>query len=166
MRQLVGRDVAGDLAPERRFAAAAAADHQVIALDLLVAAGIDLGREQADIADVMLGAGIRAAGQMNVDRLVEGDAFIQMIADGQRVALRVGEREFAAGIAGAGDETAANIADLRGEPERLDLGDRVRDLGIRHIGQDQILPDRQAQRAGAMPLGNAGDAMQLRRAEP
>jgi hypothetical protein len=43
----------------------------VVALDLVVAAGIDLGRQQADIADNMLRAGIGAAGQVDVERGIE-----------------------------------------------------------------------------------------------
>ena len=77
--QRVGRDVAGDLAPEAEFGTAAAAKDQVIPLDLLVAAQIDLGRDQADIADIMLGAGIRAAGQVDVDRRIERDPRFKVI---------------------------------------------------------------------------------------
>jgi hypothetical protein len=60
-RQVGGWDVPADLAAERQFGAAAAAGDQVIALDLRVALGINLGGEEADVADIMLGAGIRGS---------------------------------------------------------------------------------------------------------
>ena len=49
-----------------------AADDDVVALDrVAVLADRDLGADQADVADVVLGAGMVAAGQVDVDRHVE-----------------------------------------------------------------------------------------------
>jgi hypothetical protein len=61
--------------------AAAAADNDVIPLGLRIVAGaadIDLGGEEPDIADIMLRAGIGAAGQVDVERLVEVDPRIEI----------------------------------------------------------------------------------------
>jgi hypothetical protein len=78
-RHLIGGDRAVNLAAEFELGAAAAADEDVIALDLFVLAFLDLSREQTDIADIVLGAGIGAPGQMNVDGLIELNPAIEMI---------------------------------------------------------------------------------------
>src|SRR5258708_4531176 len=70
-RQLGKGHVAVDLAGDLAFisaALAAAADRDVVALDCRLA---DRGPQEADIGDQMLGAGVRAAGEVDVDRLVE-----------------------------------------------------------------------------------------------
>jgi hypothetical protein len=60
-RQCLGWNRSQNLAPQPLLGTAAAADIDVVALDLVIAAGIDLRRQQADIADVVLRAGIGAA---------------------------------------------------------------------------------------------------------
>src|SRR2546430_9880131 len=65
--RFIRRDIAQYFAPEPAPVAEAAASEQVITLDFGIV-GRDLGREQADIADMVLRAGIRAAGEMNVER--------------------------------------------------------------------------------------------------
>ena len=58
--------------PILAFSAEAAADDDVVALDrVAVVADRDLRADQADVADVVLGAGMMAAGQVDVDRRVE-----------------------------------------------------------------------------------------------
>jgi hypothetical protein len=49
LRHFFGRNRTAHFAPELQFGAAAAADYDVVALDLLVLALLDPGREQADI---------------------------------------------------------------------------------------------------------------------
>ena len=58
----------------------AAADVDVIALDHVLAAST-LVAEQADVADVVLGAGVRAAGEVDVDRLIERDARLEVVGE-------------------------------------------------------------------------------------
>ena len=89
-----------------------------------------LAGEQADVADVVLGAGMVAAGQVDVDRLVERDARLAGARDLLGVALGVGGGELAAGIAGAGDEASADRVRVGGEPERGDRGLRQRRLSL------------------------------------
>ena len=52
--------------------------------------------------------------------------------------------EAAAGVAGAGDEAGADRARLGREAERLDRGLGERDLVVRHAGDQQVLPDGEA----------------------
>ena len=122
-RRVLGLHVAIELAGKRRVRAEAAADQDVIALDgVAVLGGLHLAGEQADIADVVLRAGMMAAGEMDVHRAVELDARLAPARDLLGVALGVGGRELAAGVAGAGDEAGADRARLGGEAERLDRG--------------------------------------------
>src|ERR1700674_547449 len=63
-----------DLAAERRIGAKSSARQDVIALDRgLALGGVDLGGEEADIADMVLSAGVMTAGEMDVQRAVELD---------------------------------------------------------------------------------------------
>ena len=94
----------------------------MIALDRIGLFGLlHLAGQQTDVGDEMLRAGMVAAGQMNVDRRVERDARLAPLRDLFGMALGVGGGEFAAGVAGAGDQAAADRVGLDGEAERLDL---------------------------------------------
>ena len=120
-------DVAIELAAERGVRPEAAADQDVIALDRVAVLGdLHLAGEQADLADIVLRAGVMAAGEMDVDRRVERDARLAPARDLLGVALGVGGGELAAGIAGAGDEAGADRVGLdrqarapRSRPARL-----------------------------------------------
>ncbi len=57
----------------------------VVGLDFVIAASVELRRQQADIADVVLCAGIRAAGQINVERHIEGEPRIDMVGEREPV---------------------------------------------------------------------------------
>lgn len=161
LRQIGHAHVAPQLAAERALVAGAAADHHAIALDHVVALR-DLDAEQADIADIVLGAGMRAAGEVDVDRLVERDAFVEMLGQRHRVALGVGGGEFAAGIAGAGDQRAANGggAPIEAEGDYRVLG--LVELGRRDASDNEVLPDREPDRLAAIILCNRRQAFELR----
>ena len=113
-RRVLGLHVLVELARERRVRAEAAADQDVIAVDrVAVLVDRDARRDQADVADVVLRAGMMAAGEMDVDRRVERDARLAPRGDLLGVLLGVGGREAAAGRAGAGDEPGADRRRLR-----------------------------------------------------
>src|SRR6516164_3543672 len=111
-RRIVGFDVAIDLAAALRLRTKAAADMDVIGLGLILVVGAlglaNLGAKKPDIADVMLRAGIRATGEMNVERGIERHAAFAPLRDRFGVPLGIGHRQAATGIAGAGDETGAD----------------------------------------------------------
>src|SRR5258707_1092289 len=71
-----------------------AADVDVIALDLIAVLGhLHLGADEADVADVVLRAGIRAAREMDVERAVELHPGFAPVRDLLGVALGVGQSE-------------------------------------------------------------------------
>ena len=146
LRQFGGGNVAQDLASQLAPFAEAAADEDVVPLDFRIPAGCHLRAEQADIADVMLRAGMRAAGQVNVQRRVQGKARVEIVRDRQRMALGVACGKFAAGIAGAGDEAGADRRCFRAQPEFGERGLHRVPVAFGDIRQDQVLPYRQADR--------------------
>ena len=77
------------------------------------------------------------------------------------MALGVGGGELAAGIAGAGDEAAADRARLDADAERGQRGDADADILVGDVGDQQVLPDREPQRAAAEALGDLGQAAHL-----
>src|SRR5258708_12746808 len=126
LRRILGLEVVIDLLPDIGVRAKAAAREQMIALDGIdVVADIDLRRDQADIADVVLRAGMVAAGHMDVERRLDIDARLAPVADLGGMKLGVGRREFAAGIAGAGDQPAADFPRLDPQSNALDSATRA-----------------------------------------
>ena len=115
-------NIAIKLAAERRVRAEAAADENVIALDrIVVFIRLHFAGEQADLRNKMLRAGMVAAGQMNIDRRVEErNARLAPRRDLLGMALGVGGGKFAAGVAGARDETGTDRIGLNSKPERSD----------------------------------------------
>ena len=91
----------------------------------------------------MLGAGVVAAGQVDVDRPVELDARLAPARDLLGVALGVGGGEPAADVAGAGDQPGADRVALVARPSASIAASASVELVVRHAGDQQVLPDRQ-----------------------
>src|SRR6516165_4589237 len=120
-RRILGLDVAIDLAAQRGFGTEPAAEINVIALDgVAFFRGLDLAGEKADFADVMLGARIMTAGEMDVDRAVKLHAALAPARDLLGMALGVGGGKFAADITGAGDKPGTDRVRTRGQTECCD----------------------------------------------
>jgi hypothetical protein len=110
LRRVFGFEVVIDLPPNIGIRAERSAGKQVIAFDGVIAlTDRHFRTDQADVADVMLRAGMVAAGQMNVQRCVDGHPWLAPVADLGRMALGIGRRELAAGIPGAGDQPGADL---------------------------------------------------------
>src|ERR1700704_5772131 len=89
----------------------AASDEDLIALF----AG-DFDAHESDVSDVVLGAGVVTACDVEIDGLVEdGEALIEKIGERDSVGLGIGGRESAALVAGAGDRAAEDSAYLVAE---------------------------------------------------
>ena len=90
LRRVLGLEVVIDLLPDIGIRTKAAAGEEMIALDrIVILADRHLRRDQADIADVMLRAGMMAAGEMDVERRVDVDARLAPVADLGGMALGV-----------------------------------------------------------------------------
>src|SRR3990170_367388 len=91
----------------------------------------------------MLRAGMMAAGEMDIDRLIDRDALLAPCGDCLGVPLGVGGGEPAAAIAGAGDEARANRAGADREPDCLDCRGYCVDFIVGHAREQKVLPDRE-----------------------
>src|SRR5262249_937694 len=134
---VLGFHVPIDIATERGIRSGPAANKYMIALHLLAAACLPRGErhfagEQADVADVMLRAGVMTAGEMNVDRRIEVDAALTPSRDLIGVTLGVGSRKSTSSIARAGDEPGADRGCLRRQLKRHDCRFDLSDLVVRH----------------------------------
>src|SRR5579863_6447133 len=139
----IGRlDFTMDLARQRGVGPEAAAHQNVVALDLLAVLGLlHFASQQPDVADIVLRAGMMAAGQVDVDRRVELDARLAPARDLLGMTLGVGGGELAADVAGAGDQAGADRVGAGREPERLDGADRLPYYRRRDPRDEQVLPD-------------------------
>src|SRR5690606_15854195 len=80
---IVPRNITEQFATDAGIAAGTAADKQVEAFDRVsVVAPVDLAGDEPDVADIVLGAGVVAAGQVNVDRRVDLQPALDMGDDG------------------------------------------------------------------------------------
>src|SRR5262249_58408170 len=117
---------------KRRVGAKSTAHKDVIAFDLVAVFGLlHLAGEQSDLADEVLGAGVVTPGEMDVDRCVDRYSRLAPGCDLVGVALGIGSRKLASGIAGAGDEAGAQRVRPRAQAKRLDGGASCRAPGVR-----------------------------------
>jgi hypothetical protein len=80
----------------------------------------------------MLGAGMVAAGQVDIQRRVDFDPRLAPVANFGGVALGIGRRELAAGIAGTGDQPGADLRRLDRQPRRFDGRDSESHIFVGH----------------------------------
>src|SRR6476619_6796983 len=82
LRSILGLEVVIDLLPDIGVRTKAAAGEQMIALDRIdILANIHLRGDQADIADIVLRAGMMAAGDVDVERRLDVDARLAPVAN-------------------------------------------------------------------------------------
>ena len=82
------------------------AEDDVVAFHFFAGLQFYGGAHEADVANVMLGAGVVATGEVNVDGLVEIDFGFEILPEDDGLSFGVGGSEFAAGVPGAGDESS------------------------------------------------------------
>ena len=125
LRRVLRFEVVIDLLPDIGVGTEPSAGEQMIAFDVVVIlADGHFGADQADIADVMLRAGMMTAGQMDIQRDVDRHPRLAPVADRGSMALGIGRRKFATGIAGAGDQTGAYLRGLDLKANRFDRRSR------------------------------------------
>src|SRR6478672_7392563 len=90
--ELFERNTLEHLASNGLMFAKSTPDENVVALDSL-AGDLHLRTEQSNVAHVMLRAGIGTAGQVNIDRLVESNSFVEIVRQFERVAFGIARGE-------------------------------------------------------------------------
>src|SRR6478752_2361716 len=115
--------------------------------DLVPLLAVLIDAEDADVADVMVAAGVHAAGNVEVD-LADVVLVVEVVEPllqrlRHRDRLGVGERAEVA--ARAGDDVGDQPDVRRGEAERARLLPERLEVGLAHVGQDQVLLVRDAQ---------------------
>ena len=161
-RRFLRRDIVKNLLPDFGLGTEAPAGEDMKAIDGIVGiADRDARADHADVADVMLRAGMVATGEMDVDRGVDRDPRVAPVGDSGGVVLGVGKAELAAGAAGAGDQPGAEFRGFYRKADRLDGGRGQCHLVVGHARDQQILPDRQADFAIAQILRDFCQAAHL-----
>src|SRR3989454_4746966 len=165
-------DHVGDLGASERGAddlaegcAPAGPDFTLIAPDLdlvpLLAALVDA--EYADVADVMVAAGVHAPGDIEVDLadIVQVVEIVEALLNclGHRDRLGVGERTEVP--ARAADDVSEQADIGRGESQFLYLLPQRAQIGQLHVGKDQVLLVGYAQLAERIAVGEVGDFFHL-----
>src|SRR6187401_3547207 len=92
--EFVVGDRVEDLSSDRLVFAESTTEEDVITVQRLARA-LGLGTEQANVTHVVLGAGIRATGEVNVHRAIELHTLVEIVSERERVAFRIGLRELA-----------------------------------------------------------------------
>ena len=148
---------ADDLAQRRRIALRPADGDLVELRPLLVDA------ENADVADVVVAAGIHAAGNIQVE-FADVMLVIQIIKaalDCFRHRNRLGIGQRAEIAAGTGDDVG-DQADVRcRQTQQLGFQPQRVQIGLTHVGQHQILFMRYAQFAETVTVGEIGHRIHL-----
>src|SRR5256885_744390 len=148
------------LPPDGLVVTESATDEDVITFNCF-AGYFDFRAEQTDVTQVMLRAGVRAAGQVNVDRLVKLDTLFEIVGQFKRVAFGVRRRELAIGIASASDQSTAQVRLL---PVQSHFHERLFDSFDKRVGEvrnDEILPDGEPDFTGAVVVSEVSQSQHL-----
>src|SRR5262245_32490299 len=144
-RAIIAPQLAQELAPDGRVGAVAAADDNMEAFDgITLIIDSDPAADEADITDVMLGTGIGAACQVNVDRMLDLESRLNVLHDTGGRILGIGGGELTAAIAGACDEPGAHSARFPVKTDAFDARFGFFYPGLVNAREQKVLPNRQA----------------------
>ena len=149
---------------------AVAAEEDVVRryLAVFVVAGLDGRTVEADVAEVVLAAGVRAAADVHEDlarTLVHHVQQLHPLRDGAVEAHRAGDTQLAGVRAGAGDHVRDLTDAAATQPEGTErLPDGVR-AALRDPAEDDVLPLRGPRAAVAVGAEDVRQAAELRRGE-
>ena len=94
---------------------------------------------------------------MDIHRLVEFDVLVEIVHKRKRVPFGVGLRKFAIRVPRACNETAAEIRLVRVESDPAQRLPGCLDIGVRHVRNDEVLPDREPDFPGPVKIGDLRD---------
>src|SRR5882724_7308007 len=132
--------------------------------DLVELGAVLVDAEDADVADMMVAAGIDAAGDLDL-QLADVEQLGQvgeMLADLLRHRDRAGVGERAVVEAGAGDDVAGQADIRRRQLQRLQQLPQLVEIGLGDVRQHQVLLVADAHLAEAVAIGEIGDGVHLR----
>src|SRR5579871_1431028 len=158
---LVGGDFALDRADEFRVRAEAASQADVEGLHLRAVGQAGQAALQADVADVMLAAGVGAAVDVDAQRLVPEHFALQVRHDLPQAMLGLGDRQVAELVARAGDGAFVELGDFPREPGVPQRPLNFRQVRLRDVGEQVVLLVGGAQAALAVPLRDGGGGEHL-----
>src|SRR5713226_4187088 len=132
-------------------------------LDLIPLLAVLVDAEDADMADVMVAAGVHAARDIEVELadVVQVVQIVEALLDrlGDRDRFGVGERAEIA--ARAADDVGEQPQVRRRETERLDFLPERTQIGLPDVGENQVLLVRDAQLTERIAVGEIGDLVHL-----
>src|SRR5690348_4670128 len=98
----------------------------------------------------MLSAGIRATGEVDVNRLIERHSFAEIIRERDGLSFRVGGGKFAAGVPRAGDKAAEQAVGFVMKSDSLELAFNRFEESVGHVGDKKVLPRGEPRLAGSV----------------
>src|SRR5260221_2128678 len=151
-------DLAEGSAPAGPDLALVAAD-----LDLVPLLAVLVDAEDADVADVVVAAGVHASGNIEIDLadIVQIIEVVEALLNGFRHRDRLGVGEGAEGPARATDDVGEQADIGRCEPQFPYLLPQRVQIGELHVGKDQVLLVGYAQLAERIAVGEVGDSLHL-----
>ena len=126
------------------------------------AVAFDLFPFEADVGDPVLAAGVGAAGDVELDLLVEGgEALLHLFDEPFCECFGFGDGELAELGSGAGYGSAPEGRGLDVKVDGAEFGDEGVDARIGDVGDEDVLGDGGAEVAVAELLGEIGEFQQL-----
>src|SRR5258708_17621226 len=127
-------------------------------LDLVPLLAVLIDAEDADMPDVVMAAGVHAAGNVEIEladvvQLVE---IVEAPLDCFRHRNRLGVGQRAEIAAGAGDDIGEQPQVGRRKPEPPRLAPHLDEIALSHVGEHQVLFVRDAQLAERVAVGELG----------
>src|SRR6185436_15893801 len=132
-------------------------------LDLVPLLAVLIDAEDADVADVVVAAGVHAARDIEVE-LADVEQVVEVVEaalDRLRDRDRLGVGERAEVPARAADDVGEQADVRRREAERARLAPQLDQPVLAHVGEDQVLLVRDAQLAERIAVGKISDCIHL-----
>src|SRR5881394_1541541 len=164
VRHLGAREGRAEHLAQRRVGALAMGFPLVAAdLDLVPLLAVLIDAEDADVADVVMSAGVHAARDVEVE-LADVEQVVEVVEatlDRLRDRDRLGVGERAEVPARTGDDVGEQADVRRGEAESARFAPELDQLVLAHVGEDQVLLVRDAQLGERIAVGEIGDRLHL-----
>src|SRR5256885_1981521 len=132
-------------------------------LDLVPLLAVLVDAENADVADVVVAAGVHASGNIEIDLadVVQIVEVVEALLNGLRHRDRLGVGEGAEVPAGAADDVGEQADIGRGEAQVPHFLPQRVQVGQLYVGKDQVLLVGHAQLAERIAVGEVGDFLHL-----